>query len=178
MKRKTIALGTLAAAFLSVPAIATADTGLYIGGSVGSTTIKEDFDGTVIDDDATAYRLVTGFQFGDMLGIEIGYQDFGEVEELPVLLSAEGWTAGATLDLPVSDTFSLFGRAGVFFWDADVVVDGFSIDLPSDEDFYYGAGAKVDVSRNLSLVGDWSRFELDNVDTDVISIGFTYTFGN
>ena len=178
MKRKTIALAGLAAAFLAAPGLATADSGLYIGASVGSTTIDEDFDGTALDSDSTAYRFVGGYQFGDLFGLEIGYQDFGEIEELPVLLSADGWTAGATMDLPVSDTFSLFGRAGVFFWDADVVIDGFSIDVPSDENFYYGAGARVNVSRNLSQIGDWSRFELDDVDTDVISIGFTYTFGN
>ena len=178
MKRKTIVLAGLAASFLVAPGLAVADSGLYIGGSVGSTTIDEDFDGAILDSNATAYRLVGGYQFGDLFGLEIGYQDFGEIEELPVLLSADGWTAGATLDLPVSDTFSLFGRAGVFFWEADIVIDGFSIDVPSDENLYYGAGAKVNVSNNFALIGDWSRFELDEVDTDVISIGFTYQFGN
>jgi len=34
------------------------------------------------------------------------------------------------------------------------------------------------VSDSFSLIGDWSRFELDDVDTDVISIGFQYRFGN
>ncbi|MDH5620433.1 MAG: porin family protein, partial [Gammaproteobacteria bacterium] len=74
--------------------------------------------------------------------------------------------------------FSLFGRAGVFFWDAEIIVDGFSIDVPEDDNPYYGAGARVDISPNFTLVGDWSRYELDDVDTDVISIGFQYYFGN
>ena len=81
------------------------------------------------------------------------------------------------VEWPISDNFSVIGRAGVFFWDAEVSVDGFSIDTPGDENPYYGAGAKVDVSDNLALIGDWTRFELDDVDTDVISIGFTYRFG-
>ena len=93
-------------------------------------------------------------------------------------IGADGWSVGGTLGLPISDSFSLIGRAGVFFWDADVRVDGFSIDIPGDENPYYGAGGRVDVSRNLSLIGDWSRFELDDVKTDVISIGLQYRFGN
>ena len=185
MKLKAIRLVGLGVAFLSVPGLALADTGLFIGASVGNTTIEDDFDGLVLDTEATSYRLVTGFRFGDMLGLEIGYQDFGELNELvtvgtitsDALIETKGWTAGATLDLPVSETFSLFGRAGVYFWDADVVVDGFSIDLPGDENPYYGAGARVNVSPNLSLIGDWTRFELDSANADTISIGFQYRFG-
>lgn len=185
MKLKAIRLAGLGVAFLSAPGLATADSGLFIGASVGNTTVEDDFDGFVLDGDTNSYRLVTGFQFGDILGLEIGYQDFGELNELltvgttisDALIKTNGWTAGGTLDLPVGNTFSLFGRAGVYFWDADVIVDGFSIDLPGDENPYYGAGARVNVSPNLSLIGDWTRFELDNANADTISIGFQYRFG-
>lgn len=185
MKLKAIRLAGLGAAVLTVPGLALADSGLFIGASAGNTSIRDDFDGFAIDADVNSYRLVTGFQFSDMLGLEIGYQDFGELNELitvgtitsEALIDANGWTAGATLDLPVGDGFSLFGRAGVFFWDADVTVDGFSIDLPGDDNPYYGAGARVNVSPNFSLIGDWTRFELDNAYADTISIGFQYRFG-
>ena len=185
MKLKAIRLAGLGVAFLTVPGLAMADTGLFIGASFGNTTIEDDFDGFALDADVNSYRLVTGFQFGDMLGLEVGYQDFGELNELvtigtitsEALIDANGWTAGATLDLPVGDRFSLFGRAGVFFWDADVTVDGFSIELPGDENPYYGAGARVKVSPNFSLIGDWTRFELDSANADTISIGFQYRFG-
>jgi opacity protein-like surface antigen len=184
MNFKALRVAGLAAVFLSAPGLAMADSGLFIGGSVGNTTFDENIDGTIFDDNATAFRLVTGYQFGDILGLEIGYQDFGELDQtvdgaIPVeaSLSADGWTAGATLDLPLGDQFSLFGRAGYFFWDADVVVDGLSLDIPGDENPYFGAGARVTFGKNFSLIGDWSRFELDDIDTDVISIGFQYRFG-
>ena len=186
MKSKSVWLGGLTAAALIIPGMASADTGLYIGGSIGSATVDDTFSGVDLDSDASAYRIVGGYKFGELLGLEIGYQDFGDIDESvtvgPVTsitsLSADGWTAGATLDLPINNNFSLFGRAGVFFWDADVSVDGFSIDVPGDENPYYGAGAKLNISPNFSLIGDWSRFELDDVDTDVISIGVQYRFGN
>jgi len=186
MKSKTLWLASLAVASMASPGIAAADSGFFVGGSFGSATVDDRFDDVNFDTDTSAYRFVGGYQFGDLFGLEIGYQDFGDLDEIVIIgpissltsISAEGWTAGGTLDLPLSDTFSLFGRAGVFFWDADVSIDGFSIHVPSDENPYYGAGARLKVSSNLSLIGDWSRFELYDVDTDVISIGLQYRFGN
>ena len=186
MKSKTTWLVLLATIPLSAPGLAAAESGLFVGGSIGSTTIDKTFDDFDLDTEATGYRIVGGYQFSDLFGIEVGYQDFGDFNETvsigPVSsltsIGADGWTVGGTLGLPLGDSFSLIGRAGVFFWDADVSIDGLSIDVPGDENPYYGAGARVDVSRNFSLIGDWSRFELDKVDTDVISIGFQYRFGN
>ena len=186
MKSKALWLASLAAASMAVPGMAAADSGLFIGGSIGSATIDDGFDGVNLDADTSAYRIVGGYQVSELFGLEIGYQDFGDIDETilagPITsltsISAEGWTAGGTLDVPLGDSFSLFGRAGMFFWDADVSIDGFSIDVPGDENLYYGAGARFKVSPNFSLIGDWSRFELDDVDTDVISIGFQYRFGN
>lgn len=171
-------------AFL-MPTLASADTGLFVGASLGSSHLDQDFSGLNIDTDATAYRFVGGFTFGDYLGVEAGYHNFGNFEETINIgsissiseVAADGWTLGGTLGLPLSEQFSLYGRAGVFFWDADVVVDGFSIDVPEDENPYYGGGAKFDVTSNLTLVGDWTRYELDTIDSDVISIGFELRFG-
>ncbi len=180
---KTLPGLVLAAALLS-PA-AQADFGPFLGASFGSSHLDRDFTGLNIDTDANAYRIVGGFQLGDYLGIEAGYHNFGDFEETLDLggfstrteVAADGWTLGGTLGLPLSEQFSLYGRAGVFFWDADVVIDGFSINVPEDDNPYYGGGAKVDVTSNLSLVGDWTRYELDTIESDVISVGFEYRFG-
>jgi len=168
-----------------LPALASADSGLFVGASVGSSHFKDEINGFDLDTNATAYRFIGGLQLGDYLGVEAGYHNFGEFSEsidigpLPsrARLSADGWTLGGTLGLPIGEQFSIFGRAGMFFWDADVELDGLSIDVPEDENPYYGGGARFKVSPNLSLVGDWTRYELDTVDSDVISLGFTYQFG-
>ena len=91
-------------------------------------------------------------------------------------ITGDGWTLGATLALPLSDNLSLFGKGGVFFWDADISVDGFSIDTPGDENPYYGGGLKLQLGDNLSLTGDWTVYEFDILETDVISLGFNYRF--
>ncbi len=184
MNSKAKWLASLALFSIGAAGTASADSGPYLGASIGSTTIDEDFDGTRLDTDSMAYRFVGGFQMGDVLGLEVGYQDFGNMDELVVIgpissltrLSAAGWTIGGTLGLPITDQVSIFGRAGVFYWDANITIDGIPIDVPQDDNPYYGAGARVNLSPNLSLVGDWSRYELDNVDTDVISLGLLYQF--
>ena len=177
--------GLILAALLLSPQ-AQADTGLFVGASFGSSHLDEDFSGFNIDTDANAYRIVGGFQFGDYLGLEAGYHNFGDFAETVDLggftslteVTADGWTLGGTLGLPLNEQFSLYGRAGVFFWDADVEVDGFSINVPEDENPYYGGGARVDVTSQLSLIGDWTRYELDTIESDVISVGFQYRFGH
>jgi len=176
--------GLILAALLLSPLVQ-ADTGLFVGASFGSSHLDEDFTGFNIDTDANAYRIVGGFQFGDYLGLEAGYHNFGDFEETVDFgglssvsqITADGWTLGGTLGLPLNEQFSLYGRAGVFFWDADVEVDGFSINVPDDENPYYGGGARVDVTSQLSLLGDWTRYELDTIESDVISVGFQYRFG-
>jgi OOP family OmpA-OmpF porin len=176
--------GLILAALLLSPLVH-ADTGVFVGASFGSSHLDEDFSGLDIDTDANAFRVVGGFQFGDYFGIEAGYHDFGDFSETIDLggfstrtkVAADGWTLGGTLGLPLSEQVSLYGRAGVFFWDGDVDIDGFSINVPQDENPYYGGGAKVDITSKLSLVGDWTRYELDTTASDVISVGFEFRFG-
>ena len=155
-----------------------ADSGLYVGGSLGSSHIDEDIGGFDLESDTNAWRLFGGLQLGDILALEAGYLDFGDFSTSAARVSGDGWTLGANLGLPLSDNLSLYGRGGVFFWDADVAINGFSIDTPGDENPYFGGGMKVDVSHQLSVTGDWTRYNLDDLDTDVISIGLQYRFGD
>jgi hypothetical protein len=177
---------SLAAALVALPAVGFADSGLYIGAGVGSASLAEDIAGIDFDDDASAWRVLGGLQLGGLFGLEAGYQDLGDFEERLELggttavsrFSADGWTLGGALSLPLGEAVSLFGRGGVFVWDADVDVYGVRSALDNDSNPYYGAGGKVAATRNLSLVGDWTRFEFEDAKTDVFSIGFEYRFGN
>ena len=174
-----------AASVLAVtPLTATADSGFFVGGSIGSATLDDDIDTFALDTDSTSFRLNAGWQFSDFLAIEAGYHDFGKFDELldlggilsDVDIRADGYTLGLTTSLPLGSNLSLFGRAGAFIWEADARVDGFRIEGFDDENLYYGAGADFKVTPRLSLLGDWTRYELDDTESDVISIGFRYRF--
>ena len=166
------------------PLPAFAESGLYFGGSIGSATLSEDFRGFDIDADSTPYRFTLGIQLGDFFTIEGGYQDFGTFEDrfvaggvpVAVELEADGITLGITGSLPLSGTLSLFGRAGAFYWDGDELLDSITQSSAEDTNPYYGGGATVSVTDRLKLVGDWTRYELDAIESDVISLGLTYRF--
>ena len=180
-KAAVIALvSTLAAA----PLTASADSGFFFGGSVGAATLDDNIDTFALDTDSTSFRLNAGWQFSDFLAIEAGYHDFGKFDESldlggvlsDVNLRADGYTLGATANIPLGANLSLLGRAGAFIWEGDARVDGLRIEGFDDENLYYGAGADFKVSDKFSLIGDWTRYELDDTESDVISIGFRYRF--
>ena len=183
-RRKALVLPVVAAAAFTTPLIASADSGFYIGGSVGSATLEEDFEGFRLDADNTAYRFVAGWQLSDLLSLEAGYKNFGSFDDsvtvggepVDVSIEADGWMLGGTASLPLGPALSLYGRAGAFIWDADAEVNSIIEGRTDDTNPYYGAGAKVAIGERLDLIGDWTRYELDSTESDVISLGFTLRF--
>jgi OOP family OmpA-OmpF porin len=166
------------------PLTAFADGGFYVGGSVGSSSLSNDFDGFEVDADSTAFRLIAGWEFNDFFTLEGGYHNFGELEQsfdnngelVDISLKADGFTLGGTGSIPLGEKFALFGRAGAFFWDGDAEINDITQARPEDTNLYYGGGAKFAITERLSLLGDWTRYELEDTESDVISLGFTFNF--
>ena len=184
MNYRKAAIIVLASTMAAAPLSASADSGFFVGGSIGAATLDDDIDTFALDADSTSFRLNAGWQFSDFLAIEAGYHDFGKFDEeldLGGILSdvdirADGYTLRLTTSIPLGSNLSLFGRAGAFIWEADARVDGLRTEGFDDENLYYGAGADFKVSERLSLLGDWTRYELDDTESDVISIGLRYRF--
>ncbi len=177
MKRTILAAAALVAT--AAPQIAAADWGPYIGGTLGSATLTDNFEGFDVDEDSTAYRVFAGFNFGDTFGLETGYHRFGTFEEDLAgrfRLDADGMFLGGKLGLPLSENAKLIGRGGWFFWDDDSILNDIRRINDDESYLYLGLGAEVELSPNLSLTGDWTRYELDYTDSDVISIGLTLHF--
>ena len=158
--------------------------GFFVGGSVGKASLNEDFDGLVVDDNSTSFRLVAGWRFNDYFALEGGYHDFGDFEQAfddggglsTAKLSADGFTFGAIGSIPVSERFSLTGRAGMFFWNGTAEVNNVSQATPEDTNLYLGAGVRFDLGKRLQLTGDWTRYELESAVSGVFSVGLQYQF--
>ena len=181
MKNRLLLVAGIGALSLA-SANAAADSGVYVGAGVGAATLSNDLDRVTADDDADTWRVVAGLQLGEHLSLDAGYHDFGELAVRDIFgqgsrFALDGWTFGGTLSLPVSANLTLFGRGGVFVWDAVIDANGIRNSLNDDSDPYYGAGGKFALTRQFSIVGDWSRFEFDDADADVFSVGFEYRFG-
>jgi hypothetical protein len=166
---------------LAGPVLVLAD-GLYAGASVGKASLNEDFDGLVVDDDATSFRIVVGWSFNDYFSLEGGYHDFGDFEQDlgggqgTAKLSADGFTLGAVGSVPVSERFALTARAGMYFWNGSAEINNVSQATPEDSNLYLGAGVKFNVSKQFQLTADWTRYELEDAASGVLSVGLLYQF--
>ena len=178
---KTITRLTLIALAMVATHAAHAD-GPFIDISLGNASLDDDFDGLNIDESTTALRLIVGWRFNDYFALEAGYRDFGDFEEsldidgLPaeVSLSADGFVLGARGTLPLGERFALQARLGSFFWNGSAQINAVSVATPEDSNLFLGTGLRVGITEKFFVAGDWTRYELEDTESDVFSLGVQY----
>lgn len=156
------------------------ESGLYIGASVGQTSLESDFDNASfnLDDEDNGYKLLFGYNFGLLpfldLAVEADYRDYGK-------FGGEN----ASAELVSSELFGLvgfnfgplgvFGKVGYSDTDFDAVVDDINVN-DSDSATAYGIGAKFSLG-SFGIRAEYEELDLDAVDNvNMISVGATYTF--
>lgn len=180
-------VATLITGILLLPAIASADSGFYLGGSVGGSTLEADLSDitipglpSILDEDDTAYKLFAGYTFDGPivnLGIEGGYVNFGkpdiDVFGDPFLLDTDGlnlWGIAALDAGPVE----IYGKLGMIAW--DVTADYLGASAKEDgTDVGYGAGLRFSLG-SLKIRGEYEIYDLDDADLGMLSIGIAYQF--
>jgi OOP family OmpA-OmpF porin len=176
--RKAILFAAALLALPVLPAVA-ADNGFYLGGSIGQANLKIDdltngISTADFDADDTAFKLIAGMRPLDWLGLEAAYVNFGEPEDtvLGEKLKADGDGISAfAVGFLATGPVDLFAKVGLISWDSKI---SGSFD-DSGTDLAYGAGAQFRV-LGLSIRAEYEKFEISDVDLDMISVGLTYTF--
>jgi hypothetical protein len=176
--RKAILFAVALFALPVLPAVA-ADNGFYLGGSVGQANLKIDdiSDGISTADfkgDDTAFKLIAGIRPLDWLGVEAAYVNFGEPEDTvlnqKLKADGDGISAFAVGFLPTGPV-DLFAKVGLISWDSKI-----SGSFDDDgTDLAYGVGAQFRV-LGLSIRAEYEKFDISDVDLDMVSVGLTYTF--
>jgi OOP family OmpA-OmpF porin len=187
-----LALGGLIAAF-QAPA-----QGIYIGASAGTSSFDSDIttglvtSGTV-DKESSGYKIYVGYEFNQNFAVDVSYVDLGSAAYsgsyfgTPVTngtVDVWGLNLSAVGTLPLNSTFAVFGRVGLFAWEAKAkdTTGGVPFsDVVSGGDFSFGAGLNVRFSKNLSARVEWERFGLTGYDfdlgnADMLSAGIVYRF--
>ena len=177
--RKAIVLAAALFALPVLPAVA-ADNGFYLGASVGQANLKIDdlTNGTLENDDFDAddmaFKLIAGIRPLDWLGVEAAYVNFGEPEDtvLGQKLKADGDGISAfAVGFLATGPVDLFAKVGLISWDSKI-----SGSFDDDgTDLAYGAGAQFRV-LGLSIRAEYEKFDISDVDLDMVSVGVTYTF--
>jgi OOP family OmpA-OmpF porin len=194
MQKSTLTLVAALALAGAVPAFAQSDYRApwrgdfwgYIGASGGESKFEANCRNTNVfqcDQRDTAFRVYAGGQMNRVLGLEVGYTDFGRIRAsggetnawaVPIVLTA-GFHA---------DRWSVFGKAGGLYSRTDVNVDlNDTFSARGDRNGWgwtYGAGATFGITPNLHLRADVDRYQMDFAggrrDVDMISGGVVWRF--
>ena len=167
-----------------------AQQGGYVGVGVGSATWDIDF----TDDSDTSIKLFGGFNLSENFAIEVAYADLGEVSlsvNLPPFfvftqtLEATALSAALAGQLPLGETFALFGKAGLAFVDAELTTEGTFLGFPissSESDtgssVLLGFGLMLTPGETFALRLEFERYLeiIEDVDVDVVSASVLLRF--
>ena len=142
-----------------------ADTGFYIGGSLGQA--RASFDQPVAaflagvpvtaDNSSYAYKVYGGYQLNQYFGVELIYHYLGEYNIVmgTALNKADitGWGGALVGTAPLGKDFSLLGRVGITHTRETFIGSSDNIWSPS-----FGIGLKYDFNPNLSARGEFEHF--------------------
>ena len=200
---KFLAAACAAFAALCASSAWSQDAGFYLGGAIGQAEHRDACEGANIscDDKDSAWKLFAGYLVNRNFAVEFGYADLGESSASGVVGTFLGpVTATANFEvtvfeltavgmLPVMDRLSLYGKAGLYRADVEVSGSGTigATTIPVSEkddntDLTLGVGLKFDITRNISLRGEWQRYldvgseDIGESDIDVLSLGVLFRF--
>lgn len=173
---------------------AKAQSGFYLGGSIGNTSVDTEFDdvGLDFDENDFSWSAYAGVQAGNSFAIEASYNDFGsfdvasEFDLTRTEIDAEltGYDIMAVLAVPAGP-LRLYGKAGVVYWDAEATAQivppvGPAFGLREEDDGFdlaVGGGLEFSLGPDLALRGELEWFDIE--DTEQVwfaSVGLTFRF--
>ena len=189
----------LVAAALALSATQASAQGGYIGGSIGQSDIDDEITSGLIngnqsvDGKDTAWKIFGGYMFNRHFGLEAAYVDLGELSysgtftdafgTAPVTggkVEVWGFNISAIGALPVTEQFSVFGKIGLFFWEAEAndTTGGRPFSATDDgADLSFGVGLGFNFTRNLGVRAEWEMFQnISDADVSLISVGLFWRF--
>ncbi len=158
--------------------------GFYLGGALGHAAINA----TVVDETRNSYKFFLGYELPVFLGVEAAWVNFGNFDGVitstggstRVGYDAKTGTAALTGRIPIGPLLTLYGKAGYMYWSTDVALTGTATDphfvagTDHGRDGFYGGGVRFNFGT-LSLLGEWERYKLRDVDINVVSAGVRVT---
>lgn len=145
----------------------------YVGGSIGN--MSADGFCNNCDDSDMGWKIYGGYDYSDIVAIEVGYNALGKVKSSTESSEVSGFSVAGVGKFKVNDQIGVFGKAGVFKWDAEN-----SGGDRGATDLMLGAGASYQYNDNFKIRAELERFmdvetsPTARSDIDYLSAGFTY----
>ncbi len=182
----TFTAGTALAVTTMFPALASADSGLYLGAGIGNAAVEVDLGLSEIptlpefDENDAGYKIFGGYTWqlpAISLGIEGAYNDFGkpsvDIQGISLAVEPSGISVFGVAALGLGP-IEVFGKAGVLAWDADAIIDGV-VAADDGTDPAYGVGLRFNAGR-IQIRGEYELYDVDEADLTMLSVGIAYRF--
>jgi opacity protein-like surface antigen len=156
----------------------------YIGASGGETKFRTECS-SLFDCDRkdTGFKVYGGGKFNDLLGLELGYTDFGKIRASGGDTDAWAGSLSLTAGIPIGDRFSVFAKGGALYGRTDVRASASSLVDTGHKTGWgttWGAGAALGITKTVQVRVDWDRYKLDfaggSRDVDMLSAGLQMRF--
>jgi len=172
---------------------ALAQTQFFVGGSFGWSDIdKHVTDGLItsgsVDGQASGFKVFGGFQANPNFGLELAYVDLGKPTYSGTFLAAPvtggrikltGVNVAAVGTYPVTPSFGMFGKLGLFAWEAEARdrIGGVPfIARDSGTDLAIGLGVSYYFTKNLGARAEGELFRVREVRAALLTLGVVYRF--
>lgn len=169
---------SFSALVLLASAAAQAQTGLYLGGSLGNSHATDSSASLGLTDrSATGGKLYGGYSFTPNLAVELGHVRLGRFTGAAAEATARGSFVDAVGTWPLGNGFSALGRIGLF----DGKISQSTGASDSGTSVKLGAGLQYELSKTVALRGEWERYRLDSFGgsttrADQVSVGMNLRF--
>lgn len=205
-------LSLVALTLVASPYARAQDSGWYLGANVGQSRAKIDDTRitsgllgsglgvtTLQDHDKdTGFKVFGGYEFNRWFSLEGGYFNLGKMGYTAATLpggtlegqiKVQGVNLDAVLNIPLTEKFSVFGRAGVIYADAKDTFSGTGAVVvvnpsPSEKgtNYKYGGGLQYDFTKSFGMRAEYERYRINDAignkgDIDLASIGLLFRFG-
>ncbi len=164
---KSLALGVLAVAAMvsaqaQTSAAAPALTGVYVGGSIGSTAIT-DLSSKV------GFGGYVGYKINENFAVEASALSLGKFSVAGTDVKASAYNVSVLAGVPIDPKISVYGRLG--YGSLTATANGNS--SADTNSALYGAGARYHLNQNLAIRGEYTRLASD---TGTFAVGLQYSF--
>ena len=164
---KSLAVGALAMVAVAGAQAQTAApmspalTGVYVGGSVGSTSITD-------LSSRTGFGGYAGIKLNENFAIEGAAQSLGKFNVAGTDVKATAYNVSVLAGVPVDPKISVYGRLG--YGTVTAATGGTTADTSSA---LYGVGARYQLNQNLAVRAEYTRLASD---TGTFGVGLQYGF--
>jgi len=142
-----------------------AESGAYIGVTVGSSKTDNPYPGnTVTKDTDTVGSILAGYQYNKNLGVEVFYAGVGKLEAncgAGCSASIKGDAVGINVvgTAPISDMFALYAKLGYASTKTDVSVTGVAGTGNRHSALTGGVGGQYNVTKDVGIRLGWDGYE-------------------